>query len=895
MDPHPASDMRDLEQMVRRQRLLADFGDFALRSDDLDEVLTEACRLVSEALGTKHAKVLEIEGGGRSILVRAGVGWPSDVAGRLRMEMRHHSSETYSIKVGKPVISQDIHLEDRFEVPAFLKDAGVVALVNVPIFLPGGRAYGLLQVDGREPRDFGEQEIEFLRTYSTILGPVIDRLHKVRRLQATQERFRLVVENALDYAIFVSDAEDRITDWFPGAEAVFGWTAVEAIGQPSTILFTPEDRDRHVDEDEVETARAEGVAPNRRWHLRKDGVRVFIDGTVTALRAEKGEVRGFLKIGQDVTERRRTEEQLYASEERLRALVNATADVIYAMSADWTEMRQLDGRPFLSDTGSPSQSWPDKYIPPEDQPRVWEAIQEAISTKSIFELEHRVWRMDGSLGWTLSRAVPLLDARGEIREWFGAASDVTARRHAEEALRESEARFRHMADSAPALIWMTDPEGQVNFTNMHHDHMFGRPASEMLGRGWEEIVLPEDLDRHNAAFLRAFQARMPFRTETRVRDREGRVIWLRCEGVPRMDDGGRFLGYTGCNVDITEARLAAEELERRVAERTTELMAAEETLRQAQKMEAVGQLTGGIAHDFNNMLQGVTGGLGMARRRVAEGRVDEALRYLDAVQQAAERAAGLTRRLLAFARRRPLEPKPVDTDGLVAGLADLIHRTVGPGIALDLQLRDGIGSVLCDPNELESALLNLCINARDAMPEGGRLTIATEDLRLSAADIPDDTAEPGLYVALSVADTGMGIPPEVLERVFEPFFTTKPLGQGTGLGLSQVWSFVRQSGGLVRVQSAPGRGTTVRLLLPLHEHANAMERPEAVPLAPEGPSKLGRCSWWTTRTRRGSRQPTGCASWVTRCWRRETGLKRSASWPPPARTCWSPTSGCRTA
>ena len=831
--------MSDLQQMAQRQQLLADFGDFTMRSQDLDAVLTEACRLVSEALGTKHAKVLEIEDGSRSILLRAGIGWPSGLVGKLRLEMRDHSSETYSIKVGRPVITQDISKEDRFEVPAFLKDAGVIALVNVPIFLPGGQPYGLLQVDSREPRDFGEDETEFLRTYATILGPVIDRLHKVQRLQATQERFHLVVENALDYAIIVTDAEDRITDWFPGAKAVFGWTAEEAVGQAASILFTPEDRASHVDENEVETARREGVAPNRRWHLCKDGARVFIEGTVTALRDERGEVRGFLKMGQDVTERRRTEEQLSASEERLRALVNATSDVIYTMSADWTEMHRLDGRGFLSDTEVSSRTWQDEYIHSDDQPRVWEVIQEAIRTKRIFELEHRIRRKDGSLGWTLSRAVPLLDPAGEVREWFGAASDVTARRRAEEALRESEARFRHMADSAPALIWMTDVEGKINFANRHYDYMFGRPASEMLGRGWEETVLPDDLDGHSAAFQEAFQARAPFRTETRVRDRKGRVLWLCCEGVPRRDDAGRFLGYTGCNVDITEARLAAEEMERRVAERTAELMAAQETLRQAQKMEAVGQLTGGIAHDFNNMLQGVLGGLGMARRRMTGGRADDALRYLDLVQQAAERAAGLTRRLLAFARRRPLEPKSVDTDGLVGGLADLIRRTVGPGVALDLRLRDGAGSVLCDPNELESALLNLCINARDAMSEGGQLTIATEDLHLSAADIPDDTAEPGLYVALSVADTGTGMPPGVLERVFEPFFTTKPQGEGTGLGLSQVWSFVRQSGGLVRIESAPGRGTTVRLLLPLHEHADAIRQPEAMPPAPEVGGEVG--------------------------------------------------------
>ncbi|SDB73835.1 PAS domain S-box-containing protein [Belnapia rosea] len=809
--------------------MLAEFGEFALRSESLDEILTEACRLVSEALGTKHAKVLEIQHDGQSLLLRAGVGWDPGIVGKLRLEMRERSSETYSIKAGKPTITRDIREEDRFEVPPFLKDAGVVALANVPVLLPGGRPYGLLQVDSREPRDFGEEDTEFLRTYAIILGPVIDRLHKVRSLQATQERFRLVVENALDYAILVTDADDRITDWFPGAEAVFGWTAEEAVGQAASILFTPEDRASHEDDHDAETARAEGVAPHRRWHLRKDRTRVFIDGTVTALRGERGEVRGFLKIGQDITERRTTEEQLRASEERLRALVNATSEVIYTMCADWTEMRQLDGRGFLSDTGSPNRGWLDKYIHPNDQPRVWEAVQEAIRTKNIFELEHRVWRRDGSLGWTLSRAVPLLDARGEIRAWFGVASDVTARKRAEEALRESEARFRHMADSAPALIWMTDADGQITFANMHYDHMFGRPAAEMLGRGWEEIVLPEDLDRHYAAFLEAFHARTPFKTETRVRDRTGQVRWLRCEGVPRMDDGGRFLGYTGCNVDITEARLTAGELERRVVERTAALMTAEETLRQAQKMEAVGQLTGGIAHDFNNMLQGVVGGLEMARRRLAESRAGEVERYLTAAREAAERAAGLTRRLLAFARRQHLDPKPVDPNGLVVGLADLIRRTVGPGVGVELGLRDGAGGVLCDANELESALLNLCINARDAMPEGGQLVIGTEDVRLFVTDLPDKDARPGRYVTISVTDTGTGMPAEVLERVFEPFFTTKPQGQGTGLGLSQVYGFVRQSGGLVRIESTVGQGTTVRLFLPLHEHIGTAEQPEAMP------------------------------------------------------------------
>jgi len=274
--------------------------------------------------------------------------------------------------------------------------------------------------------------------------------------------------------------------------------------------------------------------------------------------------------------------------------------------------------------------------------------------------------------------------------------------------------------------------------------------------------------------------------------------WFQSRGLPVRREDGCIAEWICTSTDIDDQIQARavltrgrEELEARVAERTTELMAAEETLRQSQKMEAVGQLTGGIAHDFNNMLQGVNGGLEMARRRMKAGRLDEAAHYLDMGSEATERAAGLTRRLLAFARRQRLEPKPVDADGLIAGLVDLIRRTVGPHIGLKLGLGDGSVSVLCDSNELESALLNLCINARDAMPEGGRLMIGTEDVRLAAADIRDREAAPGRYVGISIADTGTGMPPEVLERVFEPFFTTK--SQGQGLRMKSCVGFARSS------------------------------------------------------------------------------------------------------
>ncbi|TDH58970.1 PAS domain-containing hybrid sensor histidine kinase/response regulator [Dankookia rubra] len=389
-------------------------------------------------------------------------------------------------------------------------------------------------------------------------------------------------------------------------------------------------------------------------------------------------------------------------------------------------------------------------------------------------------------------------------------------------LRESETNLRALLEGIPQLVWRSAVGGHWTWASLQWIAHTGLSAAESQGLGWLEAVHPDDRAGAEEAWRRAGTTGL-FEADYRVwRVADGVWRWFQTRGVP-LGRGGARGEWIGTSTDIEDqiaARAllarAGEELEARIAERTAELQAAEATLRQAQKMEAVGQLTGGIAHDFNNMLQGVAGGVEMARRRVDAGRIDEAQRYFLVARDAVERAAGLTRRLLAFARQQHLEPKPVDTDRLVTGMSDLIRRTVGPGIALELRLRNGSGAVLCDPNELENVLLNLCINARDAMPDGGRLTLCTEDVDLAAADIPGGEAAPGRYVALMVADTGTGMPPEVLARVFDPFFTTKPMGQGTGLGLSQVWGFARQSSGLVQVESTPGRGTTFRLLLPFH-------------------------------------------------------------------------------
>jgi PAS domain S-box-containing protein len=301
--------MANRTEMVRRQRALADFGEFVLSHESLTEILQEGCRLVADALGADLAKVIEIEHGRDTGLVRAGVGWKSGVVGHARVELSERTSEAHALNHGEPVITQDIAEERRFVFPEFMRDHGVVAIVNVPIFLPGRKPYGLLQVDAREPRTFDEEDIAFLQTYAMILGPVIDRLQAVGALMEADERFRLFVNNARGYVIVLTDPEGSITDWLGGSAEVFGWSADDIVGHSVATLYTPEDRAGHVPESELERARTGGSAPDVRWHQRKDGSRVFLDGQTIALLAGGGGVRGFVKIAQDVTARRRAEER----------------------------------------------------------------------------------------------------------------------------------------------------------------------------------------------------------------------------------------------------------------------------------------------------------------------------------------------------------------------------------------------------------------------------------------------------------------------------------------------------------------------------------------------------------------------------------------------------------
>jgi PAS domain S-box-containing protein len=382
-------------------------------------------------------------------------------------------------------------------------------------------------------------------------------------------------------------------------------------------------------------------------------------------------------------------------------------------------------------------------------------------------------------------------------------------------------------------------DGVILYCNRRVGVMLGVPQHRILGQPLRPFVLPAD----QGTFHRLLHdgARGVARDELTLVSSDGREIPIYLSlNVLHDDDGGDVM-LCGILTDLTEQKLHVRvlaESNERLLQEIAERERVEDALRQAQKMEAVGQLTGGLAHDFNNLLAGITGNLELLQRRIGQGRLNDLERYIDAAQGAARRAAAVTHRLLAFSRRQTLDPRATDINRLVTGMEELVRRTVGPSVNISVVQGEDLWTTRIDHSQLESALLNLCINARDAMPDGGLITIETAnrmvDARLAAVlDVPA-----GPYIALSVVDTGCGMPDDLVKRAFDPFFTTKPLGQGTGLGLSMIYGFARQSGGQIDIQSKVGEGTTMCLYLPRFTGAET-ELPDGAADSQAGDSSQG--------------------------------------------------------
>ena len=597
------------------------------------------------------------------------------------------------------------------------------------------------------------------------------------------------------------DVESNDLFWSP---EMFRLMGIEAHDQPVPLsafigVVHPDDRDQlmrdiagSIYSDEPYEFRFRVVHPD-------GGVRVLYGRGEMRAGADGG-VERFVGIAQDVTEQERTEAALRESESRFRALAEQAPLGIFMcdLRGEVTYVNpyvaELVGHSIDASLGDGWRS----IVHPDDLPRLNDTFTAFFnrSTRESIRVELRVVHPERGVRCAVVETVRILTGTGAVEGYVGVLVDVTEQRTAEAALRRSEARFRALIENASDVIAVLDRDGVTQYISSALEQHVGHSASNLLGTNVLDRIHPDDVERVRGALAEVLTApRHTVRLEYRYAHVSG--AWLTVSSVAtNLLDDPAVRGIVVNSHDITEI---------------TEL---ESQLRQSQKMEAVGQLAGGVAHDFNNMLTAILGFTTLLEMDLPPDSEQHA--FLGQIRKAAEHSAGLTRQLLAFSRRQILRPRVVSLNSIVAGMHDMLRRLIGEHIAVSTLLSPTLGEVNVDPGQMEQVILNLAVNARDAMPKGGTLTIRTETVDVAAgAPRPRGAAVmPGRYAVLSVSDTGVGMDPRVCERIFEPFFTTKQVGVGTGLGLSTVYGIVKQSGGYVFVESEPGEGSTFFVYIP---------------------------------------------------------------------------------
>jgi PAS domain S-box-containing protein len=517
----------------------------------------------------------------------------------------------------------------------------------------------------------------------------------------------------------------------------------------------------------------------------------------TSVRRALGEAEQKRQRRRAETERELQESALRESEGRFRMLADSAPVMIWLSDIDgrctffnkqWLDFR---GRTLEEEIGA---GW-EEGVHPEDLERCRERHRRATFARERFQLEFRLRGGDGACRWVLETAIPRFGPRGEFAGYIGSCVDITARREAEGALRASEAKYRSIVETTNEWIWAVDLEGRWTYSNRAVEKILGYAPEELVGKETLGYVHPEDAAAARERLRDAIAQGAGWNgVVLRWRHRNGSVRQLESNATPVAGAGGELQGFRGADRDITER------------------MHLEAQLRHSQKMEAIGTLAGGIAHDFNNLLTTILGYTDLALERVDE---EELREDLEQIQKAGERAAVLTRQLLAFSRKQVVSPVVLDVNEVVRELEKMLGRLIGEDVELVTSLDPELGKVRADPGQIEQIIVNLVVNARDAMPDGGRLTIETGNVDPShSPGWGPPNAPPGRGVCLVVRDTGTGMDSETQSHIFEPFFTTKPAGKGTGLGLSTVYGIVNQSEGHVLVESETGRGTTFRIFLP---------------------------------------------------------------------------------
>jgi two-component system, cell cycle sensor histidine kinase and response regulator CckA len=611
-------------------------------------------------------------------------------------------------------------------------------------------------------------------------------------------------------SVIITDASGVIEYVNRRFEHVSGYSATEAIGSNPRLLKSGETSPA-VYRQLWQTIKSGQVWRSEMVNRKKSGEEYWDLVSISPIADGSGVVTHFLATQEDITERRRSEATFREREERFQQLAENIEEVFFVMDPQYRETLYISpayeriwGRSCQSLYENPRSFM--EPVAPEDQDRLLRYVATVQQGVDPGEIEFRVVHLNDQTRWVLARAVPIRNDRGDVYRISGVALDITDRRRGQEALAASEERFRSLAEASFDAIHITEG-GIVREVNQGFLQMFGYSLDEVIGRPVLDFVAEESRDAVRQRLTRGIDGRF----EAMGQRKDGQKLFLEATGKYH-EVGGRLERVTALR-DLTEKRML------------------EEQFRQAQKMEAVGRLAGGVAHDFNNLLTVITSYASILVRDMSES--DPRHDDLEQILKASSDAASLTRQLLAFSRQQVIAPRLVILEDVVLGTRKMLRRLIGEDVELISTLSETPSPVLIDPGQLEQVIMNLAVNARDAMPHGGRLTIETSATEFDQAYAHTHwPATPGRFAMLAVSDTGVGMDEETRAKVFEPFFTTKELGKGTGLGLATVYGIVKQSGGFIWVYSEPGRGATFKIYLPLTDEVARPSGPHAEPTQP---------------------------------------------------------------
>lgn len=792
--------------VARQQEELAKLGQWVLASRELDELLAGAAERVAKALHADFCEVLELAPNEDAFLLRAGHGWQPGCVGGIRLAATMESQAGATWHGGVPVLVNDWAAETRLQASALLRQHNVGSSLSVTLNLRS-RMFGVLGVHARRVGAFPPGAIQFLEMLASILAAAIERRLAEEALRESDERFRLLVEEVRGYAIITLDSEACVTSWNSGAGNLFGYTAAEMTGQPVARLYPPSDVQLGKPELDLRLAEEMGQFEDEDWRLQKGGAVFWANVVITALRRADGRLRGYGMVTRDMTERRQAVEALRLNEEKFRSLVNHIPDAVWTVDAGGNVL-------FISGNAERIYGYSAEElrlqgtqlglgrVHAEDLPRVKEAWRLLFERQQRLEVECRYERKDGRQVWLLLRSSAIYEKDGQLVA-DGITSDITERKRADVALRESAKQIQAQArllDLAGDAIVVRNLDHEVLYWNRGAERIYGWSAEEARGRRVTELFYRDTT--HFEAAQAELLDKGEWSGELRQWSRDAREVTVASRWTLVRDEQGRPSSVLVLNTDITEKKRLESQFLR------------------AQRMESIGTLAGGVAHDLNNILSPIM--MSAPLLRMSELPAEDRERLLDTIETNAQRGSDIVKQLLAFGRGVEGERVVVQVRHIIKEMIKIARETFPKNIALESALADGLWPIMGDPTHVHQILLNLCINARDAMPSGGTLKVVAENIQLDEHYmLQDQDAKHGPFVSIRVTDSGTGIPKEILDKIFDPFFTTKEVGKGTGLGLATVMGIVKGYGGLIHVYSEVGKGTSFNILIPAVPNATA--------------------------------------------------------------------------